>query len=399
MFSYKNKLDHNLKYYLSKNAYKTYRILIKYKDFQSILEKKIASYKGTVYHTMESINIISAELSGRGIERLLEYPEIEKIYLDEYLFLCGMSVSTANKVHFSEKYSLSGAGIGIGLVDSGIFPHEDLTSPSNKVALFIDLINELHYPYDDNGHGTSIAGILCSSGLSSNNMYKGVCSKSKLFCYKAFDKLGKGFASDILYSIESLINMSKENNIKILCLPFELLTHNTFIISCFDLIFNHAISKGLIPVVPSGSNFKNQSSIIGISTSSNCITVSGLNTANSIVKAYDYSSAGPYGKLSKPDLSAACVNIVSLNCDTNYISEKNNFKLYPSKLEAQYKTFTGSSMAAAYICGLCALICENNPSITFKDMRSLLKVACESLEDIPKYIQGEGVLNIHKLMP
>ena len=128
-------------------------------------------------------------------------------------------------------------------------------------------------------------------------------------------------------------------------------------------------------------------------------SVSGLNTANSIVKVYDYSSAGPYGKLSKPDLSAACVNIVSLNCDTNYISEKNNFKLYPSKLEAQYKTFTGSSMAAAYICGLCALICENNPSITFKDMRSLLKVACESLEDIPKYIQGEGVLNIHKLMP
>ena len=399
MFLYKNKLDYNLKYYISKNAYKTYRVLIKYKNFQSALEKKINSYKGTVYHIIESINVISAELNSRGIERIIEYPEIEKIYLDEYLFLCGMSVTTANKVHFSEKYSLSGTGIGIGLIDSGVFPHEDLLSPSSKIELFVDLINELHYPYDDNGHGTSIAGILCGSGLSSDNMYKGICSKSKLFCYKAFDKLGKGFASDILYSIECLINMPKENNIKILCLPFELLTHNAFIISCFDIIFNHAISKGLIPIVPSGSKLNNQSSIMGIATLPNCITVSGLNTTNSIVKAYEYSSAGSYGKLSKPDLSAACVNIVSLNCDTNYISEKNNFKLYPNKLESKYKTFSGTSIAVAYISGLCALICENNPSINFKDMNSLLKVSSELIDDIPKYIQGEGVVNLQKLMP
>jgi serine protease AprX len=399
MFSYKKKLDCNLKYYISNNAYKNYRVLIQYKDFQSSVVKKINSYKGTVHHIIESANLISAELNSRSIDRILEYPEIEKIYLDEYLFLCGMSVTTANKFHYSERYGLSGAGIGIGLIDSGIFPHPDLISPSNKIELFEDVINNFHYPYDDNGHGTSMAGILCSSGLSSNNMYKGICSKSKLFCYKAFDKLGKGFASDILYSIESLSNISKEKNIKILCLPFELLTHSTFVISCFDSVFNYAISKGLIPIVPSGSNLNNTSSIMGIATLPNCITVAGLDTVASIVKPYPYSSSGPYGKLSKPDLSAACVNVISLNSDSNYISEKNGVKLYPSKLDAPYKTFTGSSIATAYISGLCALLCEKNPSITFKDMISLLKVVCDPVEDISKTIQGEGTININKLMP
>ena len=399
MFSYKNKLDCNLEHYISNNAYKNYRVLIQYKDFQSSVVKKINSYKGTVHHIIDSANLISAELNSRSIDRILEYPEIKKIYLDEYLFLCGMSVTTANKVHFSESYGLSGTGIGIGLIDSGIFPHPDLTSPINKIELFEDLINNYHYPYDDNGHGTSIAGILCSSGLSSNNMYKGVCSKSKLFCYKAFDKLGKGFASDILYSIESLSNISKEKNIKILCLPFELLTHSTFIISCFHSIFNYAISKGLIPIVPSGSNLNSSSSIMGIATLPNCITVAGLDTVSPVIKPYLYSSGGPYGKLSKPDLSAACVNVISLNCDSNYISEKNGIKLYPRKLDAPYKTFTGSSIATAYISGLCALLCEKNPSITFKDMSSLLKVICEPVEDISKTIQGEGTVNINKLMP
>ncbi|SFD19943.1 S8 family serine peptidase [Clostridium uliginosum] len=399
MFSYKNKLDCNLKYYMTHNSYKNYRVLIKYRNFQSSLEKKISSYKGKVHYIIECANIISADLNTKGIERIIEYPEIERICLDEYLFLCGMSVTTANKVHFADKHSLSGCGVGIGVVDSGVFPHIDLLSPSNKIALFIDVVNKLKYPYDDNGHGTSISGILCSSGLSSNNMYKGIAHKSKLFCYKAFDKLGKGFASDILFSIESLINISKENNIKILCLPFELLTHNTFITSCFESIFAYAVSKDIIPIVPSGSNLNNSSPIMGIATLNNCITVGGLNTVNPSIRAYDFSSSGSFGKSAKPNLCAACVNIVSLNSDINYICEKNGIKLYPNKLDAPYKTFTGTSLSTAYVSGLCALLFENNPNLNFNDILSLFKISCEAVEDIPKVIQGEGIINIDKLIP
>ncbi|AOR24845.1 S8 family serine peptidase [Clostridium taeniosporum] len=398
-FSYKNKLDPNLKYYMSNNCYKKYRVLVKYNNFQSSIEKKVKSYKGKLHHVIKSANLISATLTSRGIERLVEYPEIEKIYLDEYLFLCGMSVTTANKVHFSEKYKLSGTGVGIGIVDSGVFPHPDLISPSNKISLFVDLINDLNYPYDDNGHGTSISGILCSGGLASNDMYKGIAHKSKLFCYKAFDKLGKGFASDILYSIESLVEISKENNIKILCLPFELLSHNTFIISCFNLSFKYAVSNNIIPIVPSGSTLNSSSNIMGISTCDNCITVAGLNSTTPILRPYAYSSAGPFGKSEKPNLSASCVNIVSLNSDTNYLSEKNGLKIYPKKLDAPYKTFTGTSLAVAYISGLCALLFENNPELTFNDLISLLKVACDPVDDISKVICGEGIINIDRLMP
>ena len=68
MFSSKNKLDYNLKYYLSKNTYRSYRVLIKYKDFQSSITKKINSYRGIVYHIIESSNIISAQLNSKGIE-------------------------------------------------------------------------------------------------------------------------------------------------------------------------------------------------------------------------------------------------------------------------------------------------------------------------------------------
>ena len=396
MFSNKNKIDYNLKYYMSKNIYKYYRIIIKYKAFQSSIVKKINSYKGTVYNIIESSNLISAQLNLKGINRIIEYPEVEKIFFDEYLFLCGMSVTSANKSSYILKTDLSGAGVGIGIIDSGVYPHKDLISPTNKIALFVDVINGIHYPYDDNGHGTSISGILCSSGFSSNNMYKGICHKSRLFCYKAFDKLGKGFASDILFSIESLINISKEHNIKILCLPFELLSHNILIVNEFENLFNLAIKNGMIPIIPAGSSINEKYSIMGIASLSNCITVGGLDSEKSTVKPYFYSACGPLTKYNKPDLCASCTNIVSLNSDKNYISEKNGMKLYPKPLDISYKTFIGSSLAAAYVCGICSLIFEKKPDITFKDISSLLQVICDPIDDIPKYFQGNGVINLKK---
>lgn len=394
MFSIKNKLDRNLRYSLLNNEHKHYRVLIKYKSFSESLGKKIIGYKGTLIYILKIPNIICARLDKESIERIIEYPEVAFVTFDEYLFLCGTSVSTANKAYSYKKLSLSGKNINIGLVDSGIYPHNDLSNPHNKISSFVDIINNLSYPYDDNGHGTAIAGIIAGSGVSSEGMYRGIAPYSNIYCYKAFDSLGKGFSSDILFSIESLLFERDKNNIKILCLPFELLTHNLIILNAFNDIFSFAVKENITPIVPSGSNENLEGSICGIGNLKNCITVGGINTS-STEKPYKYSSAGT-SKSGKPDLCAACVNITSLNSNTSYISEKDGHKLYPPKLSTSYKSFNGTSLAAAYVTGITALLYESNPSLTFKDIFSLLKLSCERV-DLPKFNQGEGVINLTKL--
>ncbi len=396
MFSFKSKLELNLKNCMASKSTKNYRVIIKCKNFQENIVKKIPTYKGEVLHCIKDYNLISARLNSKGIERLSEYPEVEYICFDEYFFLCGMSIPTANKVRLSDKSNITGKGIGIGVIDSGVYPHTDLLTPYNKIGSFIDLIDGLNYPYDDNGHGTCTCGIIAGSGESSNKMYCGVAPQSTLHCYKAFDKLGKGFVSDILYALELILLDSEKYNIKVLCLPFELLNYNPFIISCFNSILEQFTIKGIVPVLPSGSNKNIEGSLTGIALCTNCITVSGLDTSSSL-KPYAYSSSGLSKKGSKPDLCAACVDIVSLNSNISYISEKNGIKLYPHKLETSYKTFSGTSIAAAYISGLCALLFENNPTLTFKDIVSLLKVSCEEL-DIPRSFQGDGKVDINKIL-
>lgn len=397
MFSFRSKLDYNLKTALEDNNYKHYRVIIQCRSLIENIEQKIKSFKGEILRTIPSINCISASLSKGSIDRLVEYPEVTYITYDSTAVLCGSSVLSANGIGFQERYKLTGRGIGVALIDSGTYPHTDLATPSNKIKKFIDLVNGFKYPYDDNGHGTFMSGIICGSGTASKGMYRGIAENSHLFSVKAFNRIGRGFVSDILSGLEIILNESKEYNIKVICLPFEILEHNNFINSLFSKMFDIAVEKGTVVVVPSGNSGNRESSIKGIATLGNCITVGGLDTRGSI-KPYIYSSSGPYGKLEKPDLAAACVDICSINCNKDYISERNGSRVYAYPLDNPYTNYSGTSCAAAYISGVCTLLFENNPQLPFKDILALLKVSCKLL-DMFKWSQGAGMLDMTKLLP
>lgn len=397
MFFNNKKLEANLKKYIDFNPNVKYRVIIKYKKFKDNIIKKINSYSGEFINAIEHCKIITARINSKGIKRLIEYPEIEFISFDEYLFLCGTSVTSANKIRLSNNFNLKGTGITIAIIDSGVYPHPDLTNPNNRIIKFVDLINGLNYPYDDNGHGTCIAGIISGNGNNSNGTYKGVAPNSNIICYKAFDKTGKGYISDILYSIDMIINEVEKTNTKIICMPFEMLNYNAFLQNLFDKLITKAISKNITCIVPSGSNKNIDGSIKGIALCNDCITVSGYDsTYKPLPKSYTYSSVGPYKKSNKPNLCAACVDIVSLNTNTDYISERDGIKLYPPKLSSSYRTFTGTSLAAAYVAGVCALIYESNQNLTPKDVLSLLELSCEKL-DMPDNCQGNGKININNI--
>lgn len=396
MFSFNKKIDPDLKAIMVLYPNKNHRILIKYVKFPDFIIKKVLSYKGIIVRKIESCNIICVKLNSKSIERLLEYPEIQYICLDQYLFLCGMSVLSANKIRLHTNTSLSGKNIGIGVVDTGVYPHKDLTLPQNRIHTFVDLINSFTNPYDDNGHGTSICGIIAGNGESSNGIYKGIATNSELHVFKAFDKLGKGLVSDVLFSIEELILLKDQYNIRILCLPFELLTFNNFIYTLFDNIFTKAVNSSIIPVLPSGSNRDEASTITGPALSPHCITVAGLDTSGE-TKSYAYSSCGDVKKDIKPNFSADCVDIISLNSNISFVPEKNNIKMYAPKLDSSYKSFSGTSLSAAFISGVCALLYEKKPDLTFDDVISMLKLNADVM-DIETYKQGYGKINLTKLL-
>lgn len=81
---------------------------------------------------------------------------------------------------------LDGKGVKVCIVDSGIdTSHRDLAN-INLVA-WRDFINNQQEPYDDQGHGTSMAGILVADGWM-----KGVATGVDLYVAKALTSNGSG---------------------------------------------------------------------------------------------------------------------------------------------------------------------------------------------------------------
>ena len=83
---------------------------------------------------------------------------------------------TVGSRRVQEIYGYDGAGIGIAVIDSGISSwHDDLTNTTSKlfpygnqrVTKFVDFVNGRSLPYDDNGHGTHVSGIIAGNGYDS----------------------------------------------------------------------------------------------------------------------------------------------------------------------------------------------------------------------------------------
>ena len=89
-----------------------------------------------------------------------------------------------------------GQGVCVALLDTGIARHPDL---KGSVVKFCDFTKEGSLPgekcYDDSGHGTHVAGILCGSGKVSAGAYAGMAPKAKLVVGKVLDKDGNGDVS------------------------------------------------------------------------------------------------------------------------------------------------------------------------------------------------------------
>ena len=105
---------------------------------------------------------------------------------------------------FDEMGDWSGSGIQVCIIDTGIemnHPHlRDI-----QLAGWLDLINNRSEPYDDEGHGTAMAGILVAHGS-----IPGVAQGVSLHVVKALDYSGSGNDETIASAVNWCINQETD---------------------------------------------------------------------------------------------------------------------------------------------------------------------------------------------
>lgn len=360
-------------------------VIIQLKRNDTRLEEGIMNLATKVKKRLSIIRGIACNLDTETIYRLANDPDIEYISFDVKVYaLLDISVPTM-EAHFPHEQGYKGEGITVAVIDTGVAPHYDLTRPVNRIIGFKDFINNKTSPYDDNGHGTHVAGIIAGNGYSSRGKYAGIAPEANILCIKALNNRGSGNMSDIIAAIEYAVKTKDEYNTKILNLSFGSPANNSYQKDPLCKAVKEAKNAGLIVVAAAGNSGPEPRTIVSPGISPDVITVGAIDDKRTIDPSDDeiarFSSRGPTNEgLTKPDLVAPGVNINSLS----HIEEDG------------YISMSGTSMATPLISGTVALLLNKYGNLSPDQVKEKLINACIDLKD-SKNNQGSGLVNLQKL--
>jgi Subtilisin-like serine proteases len=397
----RNKLDPIIKLKLKEKGEKEVPVIVISKTpFSNKLKNSISKNGEKLKYEYKHMNAIAGQLTLDTIDRLSELPEVSYISYDRKANICMDRAGFYVGAEVSSQYSLTGKGVVTAVIDTGVYPHGDLTRPYRVVTYFKDFIGSYDLPYDDNGHGTHTCGVIAGSGSMCEGRFKGIAPGSRIIMLKAFNSVGEGSFSTILSAIEWVLENKDKYGIKILCLPFG----SDAIVSpeADPLCRACRISwnSGLIVIAAAGNKGPYQGTITtpGIEPSiitAGCCECKSINIRD--WKIADFSGrGGRKTSVVKPELIAPGIDITSLSSDKSYIPAHGKMNMVQC-LQNPYAQMSGTSVSTAITAGCISLLLEKMPNLSGNDLKGILKLSCLTLNE-SNTAQGYGVINIKKLI-
>lgn len=362
--------------------------------------------RNKIKHHFSRVSSCSAEVTPHGLEEVLSgCSHIKKVYLNrEVRALLDVAVQTAHAKNIvRNNTTLTGKGVKIAIIDTGIHPHPDL---AGRITDFADFINNRTEPYDDNGHGTHCAGDAAGNGAASSGKYVGPAPEANLVGVKVLNKTGSGSLETVMQGVEWCIQYNEnnpENKIDIISMSLGS-TAQTFPNENADpmvQIVEQAWTSGIVVCVAAGNEGPERQTIASPGISDLVITVGALDDRNTVEDRSDddvasFSSRGPtiYGVI-KPDILAPGVNIVSLRSPNSYLDKANK----TSRIDSDYFVLSGTSMATPICAGIVALMKQHNPDLTPQEIKNLLKSGADLWGDRDPNVYGAGYINAERSIP
>ncbi|GGE19017.1 serine protease AprX [Marinithermofilum abyssi] len=346
---------------------------------------------GSTYYS--SIHTYRLNVSLSQLQELMGMPEVKKVYLDRKVYALldtAVPATGAPKVWKGSDVPNFGENAAIAIIDTGIHPHPDLTRPQNRIIAFKDFVKGKSHPYDDNGHGTHVAGACAGNGFSSKGKYKGTAPNAKLVGIKVLNKSGSGNLSDVIAGVQWCIDNKDKYGIRVINLSLGSRTGTSYKDDPVAQIVEQAWKAGITVVAAAGNEGPESNTISSPGIHPQIITVGASDNKNSVDRNDDeiapFSSRGPTADgVVKPDLLAPGTNITSLRVIHSYID-----KMSPhSRVNQYYTVLSGTSMATPIVAGIVALLLTKNPNWTPDQVKQALISTAEDL-GLPPNTQGSG---------
>lgn len=305
----------------------------------SVDHSLIRGLNANVEKSYKNFPIVKMTLPEQAILALAKNPNVKSIEseviftINEDIIEWGIAKVEAPKA-WAQGYT--GSGVKVGIIDTGIAPHDDLIIAGG--ANFVDTASSY---YDDNGHGTHVAGTVAA--LDNGIGVIGVAPGAQLYAIKVLNSTGSGTLSDIIEGIDFAIS----EQLDIINMSLGTSTDSPALHTAVDAAYN----SGILVVASAGNSGKRVITVDNVGYPAkyeSAIAVAATDVNN--LRA-SFSSTGPAVEVAAPGV---------------YVRS--------TYLNNGYATMSGTSMAAPHVSGHLALMIQAFPNKTPLEIRALLQL-------------------------
>jgi len=376
---------------------------------------KVVARGGTLQQNLPLINAAAFTVKGSALSALAKDSTVAYISLDRTV----RATATVTDLYdqavlapYAWSKNLTGSGIGVAVIDSGITGGRDFTlanDTGSRIVYNQNFVSGQNTAADLYGHGTHVAGILAGNGTNSRGQsfrktFMGIADGVNLINLRVLDQNGAGRDSAVIAAIQQAIILKSKYNIRVINLSLGRPVYESYKLDPLCQAVEAAWKAGIVVVVAAGNEGRNDSAhtdgygtIAAPGNDPYVITVGAMKPMGTPTRADDliasYSSKGPtlLDHVVKPDIVAPGNLMISVLASSSATlvkaSPKNVVALSSysnnAKGTTSYFTLSGTSMAAPVVGGAVALLLQKNARLTPDQVKArLMKSAYKTF---PRY--------------
>jgi serine protease AprX len=354
-------------------------------------------------------------------------------------------LSTPLRLDADERFS--GRGVAIAFLDSGFYPHADLTTPSNRILAYHNLsategeIASLLQADVASWHGMMTSVVAAGNGGLSNGFYRGIAPDAKVVLVK-LAKTGRITDRNIQDGLEWVLANREKYDVRIINISAGGDFEASYLNDPLSQTVEECVRQGITVVCAVGNaGHLPTHPVFPPASAPSCIAVGGLDDQNSIRRSRRGMYRSSYGPtvdgLQKPEVIAPSIWVPAPilpntptaqqaallekldkaeDADLRRIIEENPGvdaeldaavdraahsirQIIALKIRREnvitkhYKYVDGTSFAAPIVSSVAAQMIEANPNLTPQQIKRILISTAERLPHYEVDRQGWGVID------
>lgn len=303
---------------------------------------------------------------------------------------------------------LTGHGVGVALIDTGVSPVEGLLTPGKLVngpdLSFESQASNTRY-LDGYGHGTQMAGFIAGrdsavppGGENDAKYFVGMAPDARIINVKVGAADGGVDVSQVVAAIDWVVTNRATHDIRVLNLSYGTDSLQSPAVDPLAHAVQNAWRAGIVVVVAAGND--------GEASGEQPLTMPAIDPYVLAVGSTDHHGsdkpederAGLWtneGSASRrPDVLAPGKSMVGLRVPGSFADRGHPEGLLTGDVTGRLFRGTGTSQSAAVVSGAVALLVQRNPELTPDQVKGLIVESADRLEHDRSVLRSVGELDV-----